>query len=121
MDSAQMTHMTSDSHSQSSSSGYWFILLIALTEIFIGIGVFIAGIWRKIAISLGIALALIFWIIGESLGGYYTGLATDPNSGPLLILLALSILGCMDLDKKLTKLTKSLATKIVGQPSTSLS
>jgi hypothetical protein len=39
------------------------------------------------ALILAIALALLFWI-AEGFGGIFTGHGTDPNSGPLLILLA---------------------------------
>jgi hypothetical protein len=39
------------------------------------------------ALTLAIALALLFWI-AEGFGGIFTGQGTDPNSGPLLVLLA---------------------------------
>lgn len=115
MSSTQMEHMTSDDYTIASNSGYWFILLLSLIQIFVGVGVLIRGNWRKVSIYIGILLALLFWVIGESLGGYFTGLATDPNSGPLLILLGLSILGCKDLDKRLESLYKSLTIKLVGK------
>jgi len=118
MTGTQMTHMTVIIYSSSSSNGYWFILLTAVLQCFIGIGALIVGSWRKTAIYLGIGLALVFWLVGENLGGYYTGFATDPNSGPLLILLGLAILGCKDLDKKLTGFTKLLTIKIVGKSTT---
>jgi hypothetical protein len=34
-------------------------------------------------------LALGYWLLGEGLGGISTGSATDPSSGPLLVLLVL--------------------------------
>jgi len=39
----------------------------------------------------GAALALDYWVFGEGFGGAFTGLATDPNTGPLLVLLALAV------------------------------
>lgn len=36
-------------------------------------------------------LALGYWLLGEGLGGIFTGSATDPSSGPLLVLLAVSL------------------------------
>ena len=39
----------------------------------------------------GAALALDYWIFGEAFGGVFTGLGTDPNTGPLLVLLALTV------------------------------
>jgi hypothetical protein len=75
------------------NSGFGFILLLATVQAFIGIAIFLPGFARKLAISAGIILSLAFWIIGQGLGGYYTGLATDPNTGPLVILLGIAILG----------------------------
>lgn len=39
----------------------------------------------------GAALALGYWMFGEDFGQVFTGLATDPNTGPLLVLLALTV------------------------------
>lgn len=100
-----------------SGSGYWFILVLVLIQLFIGIGIFYKGYGRTLAIGMGIILSLIFWIIGQSLGGYYTGLATDPNSTPLFILLAVSILGCTQLNHKLSVLYKRTEDILIGKPS----
>jgi hypothetical protein len=85
------------------STGYWFILLFAIVQAVIGLLIFLPRQYRKIAVGLGIALSLIFWFVGQSLGTYYSGLATDPNSAPLFILLGIAILGCAKLDFKLLK------------------
>ena len=39
----------------------------------------------------GAALALDYWMFGEAFGQLFTGVATDPNTGPLLVLLALTL------------------------------
>ncbi len=39
----------------------------------------------------GVALSLDFWLLGQSLGGLTSGMATDPNAGPLFCLLALAL------------------------------
>jgi hypothetical protein len=40
----------------------------------------------------GVQIALgLLWLIGQSLGGLTTGEATDPNIGPLLVLLAAAL------------------------------
>ena len=36
-------------------------------------------------------MATFFWISGQGLGGIFTGSGTDPNSGPLVVLLALAM------------------------------
>jgi hypothetical protein len=40
------------------------------------------------ALVLAAALAVFIWVAGEDFGGILTGHATDPNTGPLLVLLA---------------------------------
>ena len=51
-----------------------------------------AGILSRVtarpALLLSVLLALAIWVLGENFGGLLTGQATDPNTGPLLILLA---------------------------------
>jgi hypothetical protein len=42
------------------------------------------------ALLLSVLVALVIWLLGENFGGLLTGQATDPNSGPLLILLAVA-------------------------------
>src|SRR5665213_2355651 len=55
---------------------------------------FIVGVgpilFRRCGIFLiaGVALALDFWVLGEAFGQVFTGMATDPATGPLLVLLA---------------------------------
>jgi hypothetical protein len=117
MTGAQMAHMSNESCiSTQSDPGYWFILLIAALQFCIGFGVLLSGIWRKLAIGFGIVFSLVFWVVGQSLGAYFTGLATDPNAGPLFILLGFAILGCTDLNKKLSKLGYKIETIMVGKP-----
>jgi hypothetical protein len=107
-------HMTAVPVVVQSDTGYWFILILALVQLCIGIGVLYRGCWRKTAICAGIVLSLAFWIIGQSLGSYYTGLATDPNSGPLFVLLGIAILGCVQLDDSLSRLSKRIEYALVG-------
>jgi hypothetical protein len=109
-------HMTTLQMAQMSTkpgSGYGFILLLALLQSLIGLAIFMPRYGRKIAISVGIILSLLFWVVGQSLGGYYTGLATDPNSAPLFILLGFAILGCTQLDQKLSSLFKRIENALV--------
>ncbi|HUD11907.1 MAG TPA: hypothetical protein VMS08_05840, partial [Candidatus Saccharimonadia bacterium] len=86
MTSAQMGGMQASSH-----SGVWFIPLLVLVQASIGIVAFWPGWPRKIALCTGIVVSLVFWTVGQSFGGIFTGLATDPGTAPLVILLALAI------------------------------
>ncbi len=116
MTNAQMVHMTSEINTSSGSNpSFLFILLLAGLQFCIGIGVLFPGMRRRLAISAGICLSLIFWIVGESLGGYFTGFATDPNSGPLFVILGLAILGCSDLDFQLSKFGVKIERLFLGE------
>jgi hypothetical protein len=61
-------------------------IAVALLCALVAIGVFAASTLR-LALTLAVALGLLFWV-SEGLGGIFTGQGTDPNSGPLLVLLA---------------------------------
>jgi hypothetical protein len=64
-------------------------VILAVVEAAIGVGV----LWRKpnVVLAAGIALSLVFWVVGQDLGGILTGSGTDPNTGPLFVLLALTL------------------------------
>ena len=55
----------------------------------IGVAIFIPSAAR-LAVPLSIVAALSIWTVGENFGGILTGQATDPNTGPLLALMALA-------------------------------
>jgi hypothetical protein len=79
-------------------SGFWFLLILAIVQLVIAFAVIIPGFIRIFAVIIGSLLSVGFWIVGQSLGSYYTGLATDPNTGPLLVLLGIAVLGCTQHD-----------------------
>jgi hypothetical protein len=56
----------------------------------IAAGVYLPAPAVKAALLLAIAVALVIWVFAQALGGILAGGATDPNSGPLLALLALA-------------------------------
>jgi hypothetical protein len=47
--------------------------------------------WTKPMLALSVAIALSYFVVGQGMGGILTGSGTDPGSGPLLILLAVSL------------------------------
>jgi hypothetical protein len=65
------------------------IVLAALLAV-VAVGVFLPVPAARAALVLAVAVALVIWIVGQNLGGILAGGATDPNSGPLLVLLALA-------------------------------
>jgi hypothetical protein len=64
------------------------VLLAVLLAAIAG-AVFVPALTRP-ALAAGIGLALLIWVVPENLGGIVTGSGTDPNTGPLLALLALA-------------------------------
>ena len=71
--------------------GYGGVLLLLAIQISIGLFIFAPQHIRERAIYLGIGVSVIYWIIGQNLGGYYTGLMTDINTAPLVIVLGFAI------------------------------
>lgn len=56
------------------------------------IGIAVAANWHaKPFLALAIVLNLIYWLLGQGLGGIAEGGATDPNAGLLFIVLALTV------------------------------
>ena len=54
----------------------------------IALGIFLPPPGARVAVLLAAAVAAAIWVVGENFGGMSAGSATDPNSGPLLVLLA---------------------------------
>ena len=73
-----------------SGTGAWIDSLLAVVMIIIGAGVAL-NLYPRVMLSASIVLSLAIWIFGEGLGGILTGQGTDPNTGPLWIVLA----GCL--------------------------
>ena len=73
--------------------GVSIIVDLVVLQVLAGLGVFGAGRVRQLAVILGMALALGYWVVGQDLGQFWSGIATDPNTGPLAVLLGLAVLG----------------------------
>jgi hypothetical protein len=71
--------------------GVTIATLLALASVLIALGV-----WTRLrpgALAAGAVLSLAYWVLGQSLGGpFWIGNATDVNTGPLLVLLALTLM-----------------------------
>jgi hypothetical protein len=71
--------------------GVTIATLLAVASVLIALGV-----WTRLrpgALVAGAALSLAYWVFGQSLGGpFWAGQATDVNTGPLLVLLALTLM-----------------------------
>jgi hypothetical protein len=60
---------------------------LAVLFVIIALGVFVSAAIRPVLV-LALIIAAVIWVLGQSFGEIATGQATDPNTGPLLILLA---------------------------------
>jgi hypothetical protein len=63
--------------------------VLALVLAVIAAAIFFPAICRPVLV-IAVALALLIWVAGQDFGGILTGSGTDPNSGPVLVLLALA-------------------------------
>ena len=65
---------------------------IALAVILAAIaaGIFLPAPGARVAVALSVAVSVVIWVVGQDLGEILAGNATDVNSGPLLVLIALA-------------------------------
>jgi len=65
-------------------------IVLAIALVVIAVGVYLPRPAARATVVLAIVVAALIWVFGEAFGAILAGGATDPNSGLLLILLALS-------------------------------
>ena len=63
---------------------------LAMALVLIAVGVYLPRPFAKATLVLAIVVAVVIWVVAQALGGILASGATDPNSGPLLVLLALA-------------------------------
>jgi hypothetical protein len=74
-----------------SRNGTLAVLALAVTGYLVGVG----ALYRRIrpwAVAVGLVLSIAIWVLGQDLGQLYSGQATDPNSAPLIALMAVVLL-----------------------------
>jgi hypothetical protein len=71
------------------------ITTLVVAEYLIGVGVLNRHTRLSVA-ALGFALSLTFWAFSQDFGSLTSGQATDPNSGPLLALIAITVAAMAD-------------------------
>jgi hypothetical protein len=65
-------------------------IALAVAFVVIALGVYLPRSTARVTLVLAIVVSLVIWVVGEAFGMILAGGATDPNSGPLLVLLALA-------------------------------
>ena len=69
-----------------------FISLVAVMAL-VGVGGLASRPWRTASAVTGAVLATVFWVLGQNMGELYSGHATDPSTGPLIVVMALALVG----------------------------
>jgi hypothetical protein len=80
------------------SAGAPGIALVVAVELGIGLIALSRSRFRTAAVWAGIGLTGLYWAVGQSFGELFNGQATDPEAGPLVILLGLTVIGAMGLE-----------------------
>ena len=75
------------------SLGVGAVAITVAVELAVGLLVIRRGVFRTVALWAGIGVAGLYWGVGQNFGQLFGGQATDPSTGPLLILLGLAALG----------------------------
>jgi hypothetical protein len=95
-------------------SGTGFAVGTVIAELAIAVLALGRGKLRTVSLWTGIVLAGIYWASGQSFGQLFSGQATDPSTGPLLIVLGLAALG-------VTRTTAAPATQTISRGDGSVS
>jgi len=71
------------------AKGNGLAIALVLAAASAAIGIAVAADWRpRLFLGIAIGLSLVYWILPQGLGGIFAGRGTDPNAGPLFVLLA---------------------------------
>jgi hypothetical protein len=65
-------------------------IVLAAALVLVAVGVYLPAPAARATLVLAIVVSAVIWVFAQAFGGIMAGGATDPNSGPLLILLALA-------------------------------
>jgi hypothetical protein len=76
-----------------------FLALVAFMAL-VGLAGLAGGPWRLAAAVAGAVGAVVFWVLGQNIGELYSGQATDPNTGPLILLMAMALAGTIARDHR---------------------
>ena len=92
LDSGQpgwLAHLDRSTESLLLHDGTTAAILLAVVCAVVAAGIYLPPQLTKFTLVLGMAVFTVIWVATQNLGGILAGGATDPNSGPLIIILAL--------------------------------
>lgn len=73
-----------------SHHGTLVVVALVAVEAVIGLAVLVRR-SRGVGAAAGVVLIAAIWVVAQDLGQLYSGQATDPNSGPLILLMAIAL------------------------------
>jgi hypothetical protein len=56
----------------------------------VALGILLPPRWMRVTVAAAVAVSVFIWVIGEAIGAPFGGQSTDPDSGPLLALIAIA-------------------------------
>jgi hypothetical protein len=74
-------------------NGVSIVVDLVVLQAVIGLGVLKGGLTRQAAVLLGIGLSVVYWVTGQDMAQFWSGITTDPNTAPLIVLLGVTVLG----------------------------
>jgi hypothetical protein len=112
-----MGWLTSVQHwAATAANGNGLPIALVLALLSAAIGVAVAVNWRaKPFVIVAIALNIVYWVLGQGFGGIFTGSGTDPNTAPLLILLACVLYALITPQGRAIHTRTSAATSLAGE------
>ena len=66
----------------------WTPAVVIALDVLVAMWALVPGWTRHLSLGLGVAIALAQWLVFQGLGDLTSGQSTDPNCGPLIVLLA---------------------------------
>jgi hypothetical protein len=99
----------------SAAAGHGLPIAIVLAGVSAAIGVTVVLNWHpRSFLLLAVGLNLAYWVVGQGFGGILTGSGTDPNAGPLFVLLAFGMYSLLGAEEA----TRGRLTPATVQPAT---
>ncbi len=85
--------------------GSYFVTVVVV-QVLIALGVLLPGVARQVFIAVGCLLAACLWAFGQGFGQLFSGDSTDPNTGPLLIVLGVAAASIPKVQRRTSSLAK---------------
>jgi hypothetical protein len=101
--------------------GLGISIVLAVVFALIAVGVFLPQPTARTIIVIAVAMSVFIWVAGEAFGDVFSGAGTDPNTGPLLILLAAAFWPRPVPDPRVSPPASTTVTVTVASPSPAMS